>query len=52
MPNLQKKLDTRLMKLLKEREAIPFERGEIYIAQRNYVVNDRGTVDYPQARAE
>ena len=42
---LQKKLDARLIKLLKER-GDSFERGEVYIAQRGYVVNERGTVDY------
>jgi len=42
---LQKKLDTRLMKMLKNRND-SFERGEVYIAQRGYEVNARGTVDY------
>lgn len=42
---LQKRLDQRLKKMLKER-GDTFERGEKYIAQRGYKVDRHGTVGY------
>ena len=42
---LQKTLDVRLMKMLKNRND-SFERGEVYIGQHGYEVTACGTVDY------